>query len=168
MEAIKPWFRPLIISAVEFLVHFRERDSGPPKPSWDLWEEKRCVYAYTMATVWAGLMAAVNFADLFGELADTAEFRRAAQEVKRAYERYLYDEAEGQFLNRISIKIDGSVEQDFTVDASLHGLWYFGMFEPTDPRIVRTMQAVEEQLWCQTPFRRIARYVRGRVQLGPR
>jgi len=50
------------------------------------------------------------------------------------------------------------VERDHNVDASLYGLWYFGMFEPSDPRIVSTMTAIEEQLMCRTEVGGLARY----------
>lgn len=56
------------------------------------------------------------------------------------------------------VKPDGVIEKDFTIDASLYGLWYFGMFEPSDPRIERTMEAIKEQLSCQTDVGGIARY----------
>ncbi len=158
VEALKLWFRPLIIHTANFMVDFREPHTGLPKPSFDLWENERGIYSYTTATVWAGLLAAANFADLFGELADAVKFRRAAAEIKEACEAYLYDEKEGRFLKMVSIKADGSVEPDYTVDASLYGLWYFGMFQPTDPRIERTMQAVMDRLWCQTLVGGIARY----------
>jgi GH15 family glucan-1,4-alpha-glucosidase len=49
-------------------------------------------------------------------------------------------------------------EVDETLDASLHGLWYFGMFDADDPRIVATMQAVRDRLWVKTEVGGLARY----------
>ena len=50
------------------------------------------------------------------------------------------------------------MKPDLTVDASLYGLWYYGMFKPDDPRIERTMDAVAQRLWCQTELGGLARF----------
>ncbi len=158
VEMMKPWFRPLIVHIGNFMVSFREENTRLPAPSYDLWEERRGIYCYTVATVWAGLVAAAKFARLFGELDDVRRFNQAAKEIKEACEVHLYDEKEGRFLKKVSVNPDGSFTPDYTVDASLYGLWYFGMFEPDDPRIERTMNAVAERLWCQTEVGGLARY----------
>lgn len=95
---------------------------------------------------------------MFGELSQAEEYRRAAEEIKDASATHFYDEKEGRFLKQVFVKADGTIERDYTVDASLYGLWYFGMFEPTDPRIERTMQAVVDRLWCPTEIGGLARY----------
>ncbi|MCH8146927.1 MAG: toprim domain-containing protein [Planctomycetes bacterium] len=158
VETITPLYRPLIVDAAAFMSEFRDPHTKLPAPSFDLWEERRAIYSYTVATVWAGLSAAANFAELFGEFDDAERFRRAATEIKEACEIYLYDDKEGRFLKSISVHSDGSVVPDNTIDASLYGLWYFGMFEPNDPRIERTMKAIEDRLWCRTDIGGLARY----------
>ena len=158
VEEMGQWFRPLVVLPANFMVGFREPHTGLPAASFDLWETEVGIYSYTVATVWAGLTAAANFADMFGELALATKFRSAAREIKDACERELYDEQTGRFLKRIVVAPDGAVQRDDTVDASLFGLWYFGMFEPTDPRIERTMRAIEEDLWARTLMGGIARY----------
>ena len=158
IEIITPMYRSLIIHSANFMVGFREPHTRLPAPSFDLWEDRRCVYSYTTATVWAGLVAGANFAELFGELDQAEEYRRAATEIKEACVAYLYDEGEKRFLKAISVRADGTTERVYTVDASLYGLWYFGMFEPTDPRIERTIQAVMDRLWCRTNIGGLARY----------
>ena len=45
-----------------------------------------------------------------------------------------------------------------TIDASLVGLWYFGMFPVRDSRIVATMNAVRDRLWIKTDVGGAARY----------
>lgn len=158
IENLKPWFLPLIIQTGIFMVGFRETATGLPAPSFDLWEDRRGIYSYTAATVWAGLEACGNFAEMFGEIAEAEKFREAAAEIKEACERCLYDENEGRFLKSVRVMDDGSLTPDYTVDASLYGLWYFGMFEPSDPRIERTMKAIEDKLTCHTEVGGLARY----------
>jgi len=158
IEVLAPWLRPLLIQSGNFMVEFRESHTKLPAPSYDLWEERVGIYSYTVATVWAGLNAAANAAGLFGEVADADRFHRAAAEIKEACEAYLYDNKLGRFLKRISVNSKGEVEPDSTVDVSLYGLWYFGMFDPNDPRIVGTMSAIVDRLSCQTDIGGLARY----------
>jgi GH15 family glucan-1,4-alpha-glucosidase len=44
------------------------------------------------------------------------------------------------------------------MDASLIGLWYFGMFAPDDPKIVATMETMRDRLWVKTDVGGVARY----------
>jgi GH15 family glucan-1,4-alpha-glucosidase len=158
IELIKPWFRPLVIHTSNFMENFRDERTGLPMPSFDLWEEKTGIYSFTVASVYGGLTAAANFADLFGEIEEAKHYRQAAAEIKVACEKYLYDPEEKRFLKSIVVKPDGSIMRDMTIDASIYGLWYFGMFEPADPRIERTMSAIADGLWCDTNVGGLARY----------
>ena len=59
----------------------------------------------------------------------------------------------------VNITDGGSWEVDEIIDASLVGLWQFGMYRPDDPKIASTMQAILEQLWVKTSVGGIARYI---------
>ena len=52
----------------------------------------------------------------------------------------------------------GTIDVDLTLDSSLYGLFYFGMFDADDPKIVSTMVQVGDQLWCKTDVGGVARY----------
>jgi oligosaccharide amylase len=158
VEFIKPLYRSLIIRAADFLVDYRDPDSGLPKASYDLWEERRGVHAFTVATVWAGLVAAAQFARSFGERHLVHRYVEAADQIKAGAEAVLYHPEWQRFARMVTRKADMSWDYDRTVDASLYGLWYFGLFAPDDPRIVRTMAAIRDTLWVQTPVGGIARY----------
>ena len=158
VEDVKPWYRPLIIAGAEFMVRYVDAETGLPEPSYDLWEERRGVFAWTAGAVYGGLEAAAEFADAFGETAAAERYREAAVRVRDAVARYLYHDQEQRFVRGVTRAPDGSQQQDLTVDASMTGLFYFGMFPPDDPRIVRTMQAIKERLWVNTPVGGLARY----------
>jgi glucoamylase len=158
VEFIKPLFRGLIVRAANWLATYRDAESGLPLPSWDLWEERRGVMAWTVSATWAGLQAAANFADAFGESDLAALYRRAADETRAGAEEHLWAPDLGRFLRMINRREDGSWDADETIDASLFGLWYFGMLAPDDPRVVATMQAVWDRLWIKTDVGGVARY----------
>ena len=157
-EFYKPHYRPFIIRAADFLARYLEPSTGLPDASHDLWEERRGIMSYTVAAVWAGLQASANFAELYGETNLKEKYRTVAAAIKQAALEHMFDPELNRFLRRITVREDGSIVKDVVIDSSLYGLFYFGMFEPDDPRVVSTMQAVYERLWCKTPVGGIARY----------
>ena len=169
-ELITPLYRRFIKPIGNLLRDYRDRNTGLPLPSTDLWEERDGVHAYTAATVWAGLQAVERFVRLFGEEELASEYGAAADEVKAATEAHLYDEAEGRFARSLIRGEGGGLERDGVVDASVYALFYFGMFDADDPRIERTMDAVIERLTVRTMSGGVARYegdVYQRVEVGP-
>lgn len=158
IEFTAPHFHSLVVPAGDFMTRYRDEKMRLPSPSYDLWEERRGVLSYTTATVYAGLDAAANFAQLFGEEALEAKYRQAAQEIKEGALHYLWDEERGHFLRMITVDKDGTIHKDATLDSSLCGLFQFGMFAPDDREMEQTMQKLEETLWVKTPVGGMARY----------
>src|SRR5256714_14144172 len=114
--------------------------------------------SFTVATVWAGLRAAANFAALYGEMTLADRYRGVADGLRQGTLRFLFDPELNRFIRRIYVRADGTTARDLTIDSSVYGLWYFGMFAADDPQIVSTMKAVYERLWCKTAVGGIARY----------
>lgn len=158
VEYIKPLYRSLIIRAADFLVTYRHQDTGLPKTSYDLWEERRGVLAFTVSAVWAGLMAAANFAKAFGETEAADRYVKTADQMKAGAESALYQPELKRFVRMVNRKKDQSWDYDQTIDSSMYGLWYFGMFAPDDPRIVRTMKAIQDRLTVKTAVGGLSRY----------
>ena len=158
IEYIKPLYRALIIRAADFMASYCDPKTGLPQPSYDLWEERRGVLAFTTATVWAGLTAAARFATAFGETACAEQYSAAAARMKQSVGAVLYRPELKRFVRMANQRSDGSWEFDEKLDASLFGLWYFGMFPPDDPRITETMTALQEGLRVKTSVGGIARY----------
>jgi Glycosyl hydrolases family 15 len=130
----------------EFLADFRDQVTGLPLPSQDLWEERQGVHAFTVAAVWRALHDAAFFTELFHEPTLSKRYLEAASGVRKGAEAFMYNASERRFARSVVIDSDGRSTQDMVVDASLWALPYFGMFEPDDPRIVSTMDAVQTRL----------------------
>ena len=160
VEFIKPLYRNLIVRAAEFLVRYRDEKTKLPKPSYDLWEEKRGIHTFTISTVFAGLQAAANFAQAFGEEALASKYRQTAEEIKQSMKQYLFHQDLKRFAKSAASpeKQNAGYSLDMTIDASLCGLWYFEVFSPEDPLIVSTMKAVFDRLWIKTEVGGLARY----------
>jgi glucoamylase len=159
VEFVKPLYRSLICLAADWMTSYMDLETQLPLPSWDLWEERRGIHAFTLGAVWAGLTAAANFADAFGEHDRAGKYRRAASNLKNATDKYLWQEQAKRFARMLSRRAEGEgFEIDQTIDASLYGLFVFGMYAPDDPKIVATMQAMHDQLWVKTDVGGLARY----------
>ena len=79
-------------------------------------------------------------------------------EIKAGVEKHLWQPSLNRFARMVNRKDNDNWEVDETVDASLVGLWQFGMYQPDDPKILPTMQAIREQLWVKTSVGGVARY----------
>jgi GH15 family glucan-1,4-alpha-glucosidase len=158
IEVFKPLYLKLVQRAADFLARFRDRATGLPAVSWDLWEERRSVSAFAVGAVLGGLQAAVNFADGLGDRERGRRWRGALEEIREAADRHLWRPELGRFARAVTPRPGGDVEVDPVIDSALHGLWAFGGYPADDPRIVATMQAVRESLAVRTPIGGIARY----------
>lgn len=158
VEFVRPLYRPLVKAAADFMASFREPHTKLPAPSWDLWEERHGIHAYTVAAVHAGLTAAAGFASMFGEEEHAHRYQTAADEIRDATRKYLWSDTAGRFLRMINVAPDGSIQPDNTLDASITGLYQFGMFPADGDEIQRTMEAIERGLGIKTNVGGIARY----------
>jgi glucoamylase len=102
IEFIRPLWVDVVQKAADFMVRYRDPETNLPLPSYDLWEERWGVHAFTVATVYAGLRAAWQFAVCFGDTARSTAYAQAAEEVKEAFCKHFWSEQKGRFLRRIT------------------------------------------------------------------
>ena len=102
IEFVRPLWVRLIQPAADFLVRYRDPDTNLPLPSYDLWEERWGVHAFTVASVYGGLMGASRFAKAFGDTPRATQYQRAADEVQAAFCKHMWSEEKGRFLRRIT------------------------------------------------------------------
>lgn len=157
-DYVKGLYSDLIVKCADFLVEFRDKKTGLPHPSWNLWEDRRGVHTFTCSTVVAGLRAAANFSELFGEGDRAATYRNAADEIVEAMRQHLYCRQLGRFLRSLQVTSDQSLIPDPTVDASLFGIFYFECFDVEDEMVIGTMNAVEGMLVNKMEFGGVARF----------
>ena len=159
IEFMQKMYMPLIRGAGNFMMNYTDTKTGLPLPSYDLWERERGVSAYTASTVYAGLMAAAHLSEILGHFHHHRRYEKAANKIKEATLEHLYDEKEKRFLKRLEIdEKTGEIKKDYIIDASLHGLWMFGVLPPDDKRIVATMEAVYSALKVPTEVGGLTRY----------
>lgn len=159
IEFIQEMYESIIRAAGNFLTNFVDEITGLPLPTYDLWERERGIFAYTVATVYAGIKSAGNLCKILGHFNHHKRYAVAAEEIKKSILDYLYDPESGRFLKAVTLnKNTGEISKDYTVDASLHALWMLGVLPSDDSKIVRTNEAVLSKLSIPTEIGGIARY----------
>lgn len=158
IEFVLMLYRTLVRPAGNFMAKFLREELNLPYESYDLWEERRGIFTFTAAAVYAGLMAAANFAELFADKNGKRSYSEAAEKVKEGILTHLYDKSLNRFLRGIYVKDDGSVQKDLTLESSVYGICKFGVLPADDPRVESTMKAVEAGLWVKTDIGGVARY----------
>lgn len=157
-EFLQEMYERFIKRAGQFLVDFREENTGLPLPSYDPWEEHRGVFSYTVGTVVAGLQAAARICQILGHHTHSERFQTAADQTKQALLFHLYDEEHKRFVKQIHRKDGKTTRKDLTIDASIAALWKLGVLQTSDPRIISTMQQMEQALTVHSPIGGIARF----------
>lgn len=164
VDFVKPFYRPLVKAAAGFMLEYRDPETKLPLPSYDLWEERRGVFTFTCSAVHQGLMSASNFCSAFGEEEAAKSYAQAAEEIKDAMIKNLYDPALERFLRGVQVDSGKVSGHDETIDSSLAGIFVFGVLPAGDSRVASTMKQVEEKLTVQTKIGGIARYEQDRYQ----
>lgn len=163
-EFLQQLFEGFVKKAAQFLVDFREENTGLPLPSYDPWEEQRGIFTYTVSCTIAGLHAAAQIAHILGHHRHSEKFQTAADEMRQALLFHLFDEKEQRFLKKIKRKNGETVERDLTPDMSIAAVWLLGVLPPGDPRVASTMRQLEQTLTVKTATGGLARYTNDNYQ----
>jgi len=146
---------PVVKRGANFLESFVDA-RGLPLPSYDLWEEKKAVNAYSVAAVIHGLERAERISEQLGK--SRGRWRKASERMRTAMLQHLWNDAKGCFNKSID-------PLDETVDASTLLTLKLGVLDPADARAERLVQAVEKRLWVKSTGG-VARY-EGDTYYGP-
>jgi GH15 family glucan-1,4-alpha-glucosidase len=126
---IKEFYYSMIRPMADFLADYIDEQTGLPKPSYDLWEEIFATFTYTTAVTYGALLAASELAVVAGDNDSAVKWRTAADDIKAAAARHLYNEERGVFYKSISV-INGKITKDPIIDASsIFGAYIYGLFD---------------------------------------
>ncbi|MFF2885683.1 glycoside hydrolase family 15 protein [Paenibacillus sp. NPDC057967] len=163
---------PSVERGAGFLMSFIDSESGLPKPSIDLWEEREASHTYSSAAVYGGLTSAASFAELLGHGALAKDWRSAAARIAYVIMDECWNEEGSSFYRGLNLKVskekyDAAVSAGFTghieqldkgyekhvlkhdpiVDISLLGISVpFGAVAPEHDRMRRTADTIEAAL----------------------
>ncbi|MCK5027616.1 MAG: glycoside hydrolase family 15 protein, partial [Candidatus Pacebacteria bacterium] len=157
LEFIESVYNSLIKRAAEFMIEYRDENTGLPKPSYDPWEEKYGISTYTAATVVAGLLAASKFAQLLGKSNSSRRYKQAANEIRDAIEVHLWDEEQSLFYKMINTENERVIDKTLDI-SSFYGLVSLDIFDVNDPKIERFAQTIKKRLLNKMSLGGYARY----------
>lgn len=157
IEYIRPLYEKFILKCADFLVAYRDAETLLPTPSYDLWEERYGVHAYTVAAVISGLRGAANFARVFQDTSRAEAYTSVADHMADGIVKYLYHAGHRRYA-RSGYRTANGYELDEVIDVSLLGLATFGVLPPMDARVVETVETIRRQLLSHTQIGGIARY----------
>lgn len=157
LEFIEGIYNRLVKSPAEFMVNYRDKKTGLPKPSYDIWEEKYGISTFTSSTVYQALVVAGKFAKLLGKEKSATKYYQAAESIKEGIIKYLYDPNESIFYKLINIE-DGNIIPDKTIDfSSIYGIYKFKVLDLGDSRLSSAFAKFVDRLSVKTPVAGIAR-----------
>ncbi len=150
LEFVRELYEPLVKKAAEFMNDYRY-PNGLPMESYDLWEERRGVFTFTISAVYAGLNAAESLAQLFGDSTVCELCKDGYGEIKELMLRELYDPERDAIVRGLKYEGTdvGKKKLDPVVDSSVYALFEFGVLPADDPLVVKTMSEVEDTLWVE-------------------
>ncbi|MEM1353672.1 MAG: glycoside hydrolase family 15 protein [Planctomycetota bacterium] len=123
IEFVRPLWVTLVQPAADFMLRYRDPETNLPLPSYDLWEERWGVHAFTVASVYGGLKAAWQFAVCFGDTRRARRYATAVDQLREAFTKHMWSDKLGRFVRRIE-PTDALRVAEFMAD----------MFEDRDPR----------------------------------
>lgn len=164
---------------VNFMLNFTDPETGLPKPSYDLWEERVGEHTYSSASVWGGIKAGAEVARILGIQEQTELWELAAGQMKDAIIKHLWKDENKCFLRSVRTKLNpwgGEHSQntvvikanpkgyyrdvtleDPMVDVSLLGIAVpFGVLDVENYRVVDSVEKIERVL--SSPVGGIRRY----------
>jgi glucoamylase len=154
VEFISKVYPNLIIKTADFLRNYVDEETGLPKPSFDIWEERAGTFTATSSCVCAALSAAAKFAEVFFDRKRESELNKVASRMKGAIVKNLYDNKLKRFIRGFY----PNGKRDLVLDSSLSYLFMSGTFEAQNTQVSETMNTLEEKLWIDTSVAGLPRY----------
>jgi GH15 family glucan-1,4-alpha-glucosidase len=150
-------YNTLIQPAANFMSTFIDDKTNLPHASYDLWEEKFLTTTYTVATTFAALKTAANFAEMFGYADDALAWQAAAKRIESGMS-HLYDINRQAFCKGYLLQQNGEITYDTTLDvSSMYGMFMFGPKSMLE-KAASTAQLVERVLMDRSPSAGAPRY----------
>lgn len=155
---VRDFYHSMVKPMADFLSDYVDRSTGLPKPSYDLWEEVYATSTYTVAVTYSALVSASEMAQSVGDQDNAVKWRNAADDIRAAAKKHLYNHDRGVFYKGVSV-VDGKVVGDPTIDSSAtFGAFFYGLFAPDSPEVLSSVEKIKEVFTVTKDFPGLPRY----------
>ncbi len=146
-------WEPWAIAMTSTLLSYRNAETGLPLASHDLWEERRGIHAFTVATVIVALEAAEELCDEW-RLPLASECANAAATMRSAFLKHFYDRERRAF----SRMLHPDLSPDTTADSATLLVGLIGALPMDDPMVEATAKYIKKWLTVKSNVGGLARY----------
>lgn len=141
---IRDFYHTLLRPMADFLAEYVDSKTGLPKPTYDLWEELFATFTYTTSVTYAALLAASDLASSIGDDEHAVKWRTAADDIRQAAHKHLYNSGRGVFYKSVSMS-NGTESRDETIDTSaVFGAFLFGLFDADSTEVKSSVDKTAE------------------------
>jgi GH15 family glucan-1,4-alpha-glucosidase len=159
LEFIEEIYTSFIQKAGDFMLEYLEKETGLPKPTYDLWEENFGVHCFTSCTVYAGLQAVAKLVFILGRNKEDNRYSQAAEVLKQAIVKNFWN-PQTQYFNKTLYVQNGKTQKvDENIDiSSVFGIFEYGILPVTDEKVIAAIATVEQKLIVEPTKVGVARY----------
>ncbi len=154
IEFLAGVYEEVVRNPARFMSHYIEESLGLPRPSWDLWEERRGVHLYTSAITALSLFSASELAAYLGDMENSRLFFSKGEGI---WERLKLFFKKGEYIRSL-IPTSSGWQEDTTPDASLFLLLLLNNFPFDSGEHSPYLEEVEKALWVKTSVGGVSRY----------
>ncbi|MHB1463226.1 MAG: glycoside hydrolase family 15 protein [Armatimonadota bacterium] len=147
----------LLLPIANSLRSYVDPNTGLPKPSYDLWEERRGAHIWSCCCIVAALYEVGQLLEMMQQ-PHAILFQKSAEDIRQATIKHFWMEDEGAFARMITTSADGVMTVDRTLDSSQLAAILYGLIPADDPRAVRMVACLEKTLLVKSPIGGLARY----------
>ena len=142
-KLLDEYYESFIKPMANFMASYIDETTGLPKPTYDLWEEVFLTTTYTVSTVYAGLAAAAELAEIANDSDSAVKWRAASDDIQTAAQKHLYNKERKAFYKGI-LADKGHISFNDTIDlSSFYGAFMYGLFPIHSEESQSTYQTIK-------------------------
>ncbi|MBC7326696.1 glycoside hydrolase family 15 protein [bacterium] len=154
LEFLSDLYEIVVRNPARFMCHYIEEGMNLPRPSWDLWEERRGIHLYTSAVTALSLFSAAELASAIGDIENSKLFFSVGRQLWYSLSKFFKGD---RCVRSFIPKSDGWFEDD-TPDASIFLLPLLNIKPIEGVDLASYLINVENALWVKTPIGGLSRY----------
>jgi GH15 family glucan-1,4-alpha-glucosidase len=154
IEFLSNIYPEVVKKPADFMSNYIDENLNLPRPSWDIWEERRGIHLYTSAITSLALFSASELASVMGDMESSKKFFNKAQQIWNGLRAFF----ENGNLCRSLLPSPSGWQRDSTPDASLFLLPLLNILPVPEEEFEPLLHEVERELWVKTKIGGLSRY----------
>lgn len=158
MKFIEDIYDVLIEPAVGFLVEYISEETKMPFSCYDIWEEKKGIHFYTIASIYEALIVSKEFIEIFDRDGLKDKIDKSINYLNNLIEKFWFEE-EKRFVITITEDENTECKKDLKYDSSiLLTLLFDNFYDKYKDRLLLTSGKTVDELWIKSEIGGMARF----------